>query len=462
MAAYITPKKSWIRLIVSFCVAGGTAVLLNMFLSGPRLGPWYDVLLRFRPAPPVSRDILLIEPGNLIPRAGNAVVPEDTIIEPAALTQAILTMTELDAAALVIQARVLGLSGDHRGDEGELLCQELESRFNVYNRLFRFDPADLLEPLQVRAYADGDAYEAYVTGRLGYSRPGAVYLHYQDPFKRELVIHRGSPGEDQIFPHQVFVQFLRAFIANPPAWMREGFALYFHTLRFAGAKEEGLVSYAENIAWLERVKKIGALPPVQAILRADIDGPPSQGELLSWALVSFLLNSDNEEYFRTLTECFMVLSPTDSAVLNAEAVIRRISLWTGFEALDRDFRGYIASQWTFADLVEDGQRAYGEKNFDRAKQAFLAAVDYKPAHYLPYYYLGLLAYEAKDYAGAEKYYRLALQYGADPAVTAYAWGISEISAGRTDKALGFLEVAASVAPDRYQERVNQLSSRLKK
>jgi tetratricopeptide (TPR) repeat protein len=408
------------------------------------------------------------------PRAREAplISPEDDPARTAAQRTAVPPVVR--SAKILVPVAVVGtdtvrsphyeVSSDAGLADAELLARELEGRFEEYNRLFRFDPGTVPGLLQVRAYGGREAYDQYVTERLGLTKAGAVYLHYADPLRRELVVHRGGLEGAQVFPHQAFIQFFRAFIANPPAWMREGFALYFHTLRFSNLEgDEGEISYVENIAWLDRVKKMGpALPSVSSLFRADIDGPPSQAELLSWALVSFLLNSENEEYFRTLVECFMVLSPTAPAAENAEAVLRRISQWTAIAALDNDFQAYIASRWTFVDLVEDGQRSYDAKNYDKARQAFLTALDYNRTHYVPYYYLGLLAYLARDYNKAEEYYRGALQHGADPALVAYAWGLNAVSAGRTDRALGFLEVAASVAPDRYRERVEQLNTLLKK
>jgi hypothetical protein len=112
------------------------------------------------------------------------------------------------------------------------LAKELGLRFEVYNSLFRFNPATLSSPMKVRVFADKDAYTSYVNARLGTTRPGAVYLHYSNSERRELVIHWGSPEEAYMLAHQAFIQFFRAFVPNPPTWMREGFAIYFNTLRF--------------------------------------------------------------------------------------------------------------------------------------------------------------------------------------------------------------------------------------
>jgi tetratricopeptide (TPR) repeat protein len=344
----------------------------------------------------------------------------------------------------------------------ELLVKDLELRFNVYNKLFRFDPAAIHAPLRVRVFQDQVGYDAYVSSRLGNSREGAVYLHYPQSERRELVIHRGSPEEGRAFPHQAFIQFLRAFIPYPPTWMREGFAVYFSTLGFDGGSGE--LVYEENLAWLETVKALPDLPSPQTILLADIEGTfPRHFQALSWSLASFFLNGGNggEDYLRILTDSFMVLSPSGTAAENARAVARRMEISGDMAALQRDYRTYLDSRRTFTELIEAGQKAYADQDAAAAELCFLNALNQKPTHYAPYYYLGLLAYEEKNYAGAEQYYRSALQYGADRALVYYALGLNSASAGRSAEAAGFLEEAAALAPERYRSRVENLLNRLR-
>lgn len=97
MAGYISGKQSFFRFLFSFGIATGTAAILNLFLAGPRLGSHYDFLMRRRPDPPVSRELTLIETG----------VSGD-IIEPLAAASVVVTLIEMDASALVVQAPVLG------------------------------------------------------------------------------------------------------------------------------------------------------------------------------------------------------------------------------------------------------------------------------------------------------------------------------------------------------------------
>ncbi|MDR2068647.1 MAG: tetratricopeptide repeat protein [Spirochaetaceae bacterium] len=344
--------------------------------------------------------------------------------------------------------------------DADALARELEQRFNEYNRLFHFDKQKLRNPLVARAFESREAYNAYVSSRLGRTREGAVYLHYNQPDRRELVILRGSPEEPWMLAHQAFIQFLRAFISSPPSWMQEGFAIYFNTLGFDRTTEK--LTYEENLSWLDEVKNLGtATPPLESILLADIRGVPENFQGFSWALVSFLLNSGNADYFRALIESFLLLSDSASAALNSEAVMKRITLWTGTNTLQNDYQTYLIGRKTFRELIDEGQKAYETKDYAGAERSFLKALDQRPAHYAPYYYLGLLAYEGKKYDQAEGHYRSALQYGADQALVQYARGLNAAAQGRNTDAITCLQEAARLSPQRYKERVENLISGMK-
>jgi tetratricopeptide (TPR) repeat protein len=350
--------------------------------------------------------------------------------------------------------------------EAETLLQELEKRFEAYNRLFRFNIAQLQGPLKVRAFADRASYDAYVTSKLGSTREGAVYLHYNQPDKRELVINRGSPDEERVLPHQAFIQFFRAFVPHPPTWMREGFAIYFNTLKFN--KETRELTYEENLSWLDQVKRIiqdRREPSFDSIFLSDVTGQtPEYFHPVSWGIVSFLINfgsySGNGDYFRSLTESFLLLSQNYTAAENAQVVLSRLTSWTTLSSMHRDYQLYIESRQTFAELIDAGQRSYAQKNLVEAETFFLAALDQKPSHFAPYYYLGLLAYESNLYDMAEQYYRSALHFGAEYALVQYAMGVNAATAGKTDEAVEYLRNAASSAPERYGEKAAQIIQKI--
>jgi tetratricopeptide (TPR) repeat protein len=356
-----------------------------------------------------------------------------------------------------------------------MLARELELRFGVYNQLFRYDPQSAPLPLKVRVFTTQPSYDAYVSERLGDTRPGAVYLHYSQADKRELCVFRGSAEETEMLPHQAFIQFFRAFVSNPPAWMREGFAVYFNTLRFdpagraPGETMNGSLTYEENLSWLEYIKALGqnkTAPTLRSVLQADsspqsVNQPPDNFQAAAWALVSFFLGSGMEDYYRTITDCFLALDQNASASENTIAVMRRISLWTDFSAMERDYKAYLDSRKTFNELIEEGRKAFTAGDFPNAEMYFTAAMYQKPAHYASYYYLGLIYYEQKKYAAAEEYYKSSLSYGADPGLVSYALGINAAMDERTSEAIRWLEQAATANPSRYREKVDALLVQLR-
>jgi tetratricopeptide (TPR) repeat protein len=345
-------------------------------------------------------------------------------------------------------------------DAGEMdaFAREMEGRFSVYTRLFRFDPARLDAPLKVRIIKDSAAYDSYVSSRLGGARAGAVYIHYQDAARRELVINRGGKEENRVLPYQAFVQYLRAFIPNPPSWLREGFAIYFTTLGYSAAGE---LKYSENLSWLEAVKALGnGIPPLESILLADQGGEPENFRALSWALVSFFLNSGNEDYFRSLIESFMLLSPAADTVQNSQILAEHLGRWGDFTGMKTDLLSYLDSRKTFLELMNDGETAYAAKDVFTAEYSFTSAMNQKPEHYAPYYYLGLLAYENGRHDQAEQYYRQSIENGADRALVLYALGINAVTAGKNGDAVTFLRQAAELSPERYRAKADDLIKKM--
>ncbi|MDR0540126.1 MAG: tetratricopeptide repeat protein [Spirochaetaceae bacterium] len=373
----------------------------------------------------------------------------------------VMAQSRVSPARATISTKLFEVVSDGGSYDAETLCRELEERFEVYNRLFRFNRDTLTGPLKVIAFTDKTAYDDYVKAKLGSTRDGAVYLHYNQADKRELVVHRGSAEEARMLPHQAFIQYLRAFIPYPPTWMREGFAIYFNTLKYD--KESRELRYEENLSWLETVKNLGNQhPSLEQVFLADIKGAPEYFQPVSWAVVSFFLNNGGSgDYFRSLTDSFKVLDAAKSAGDNAQAVLNELIGFTTLQSITSDYNAYIASRKTFAELVQAGQESYTSKNWTEAENFFLMALYQKPTHYAPYYYLGLLAYEQQNFDLAERYYRSAVQYGADLALVSYALGINAATAGRSDEAVNYLQEAARVSPERYRERADSIIIRLR-
>ncbi|HOJ99685.1 MAG TPA: hypothetical protein PLW34_08995 [Termitinemataceae bacterium] len=347
-------------------------------------------------------------------------------------------------------------------EEVKTLLQEMDGRFTLYNRLFHFSPESLSQKLNLRVFTSEKEYNEYVTSKIGQIREGAVYLHYGDPALNELVLRYPTTPYGKIMAHQSCIQFLRAFIPNPPTWLQEGMAIYFSGLLYN--QEKGEFTYEENLSWLPTIKSWGKEVPVPTdILFHDVTPtiPQTKVQGAAWALVSFLLNTDNEEYRRLLYETFILLSPTLDRKANSLLLEKRLGPWFDKELFSQDFLAYLGSRKTFTELIEEGRRAYNEKNYAQAERAFNESLRIKQDHYAPYYYLGLLAYEQKLYDLAEQQYLAAVNYGADKALLNYALGLNALAANKKDAARTYLIQAAEAAPQRYKTKVDEILSRLK-
>jgi hypothetical protein len=91
MPARVSFKISILMFLGSLACAVGMVFLLNYLLSGPRLGPHYDFLLNYK-KPIVANEILIIE--------------TDEFIEGGDFFTVLLTLTEMEAANLVLSGRL--------------------------------------------------------------------------------------------------------------------------------------------------------------------------------------------------------------------------------------------------------------------------------------------------------------------------------------------------------------------
>jgi len=352
-----------------------------------------------------------------------------------------------------------------------VLGRELEARFMVYNQTFHFNPEETGSPMKVKVWTNQDVYDRYMREKESVLQSGVVYLHYTTPEKRELCISWNNPDRPVSMSYHAFIQYFRYFIPNPPVWMRDGFGIYFNTLRFdpsvrgMGEQVLGVLSQVENLDFLDQVKQQGKEgPSIQSVLRGE--APPAQisdmaHQAVSWALVSFFQLSGRQDYYRTLTDAFMVLSPRASTSANTQAVADRILLFCDLAVLEKDYRAYLDSRKTFTDLMEDGRRAYEAGDFATAEKNFVVAREIRPGDPASYYYLGLLAYEKKDYAAAERFYELSLSQGVDQALVYYALGMNAAAAGKDKEAAAWLEKAEQADPVRYGTLVGEFLQRLR-
>jgi hypothetical protein len=379
--------------------------------------------------------------------------------------------TTPDAAAPAVSGQA---SSDHYAvlselgqDRANALSRQLEALFGAYNAFFHYDPADLKTKLNVREFKDKSGFDAYMTQIVGDTKDDFVYLHYPSPERSELLVFaKDEPDFSASLAHQGFVQFIKAFVDNPPLWIREGIAVGFESARWDD--KAGKLNFPENLAWLETVKSLkdrSLLMPLDKILTIGQDEARAELDVFypqAWALVSFLQNSKDKAYNRLLWDSIAAMRKGANLEDNQDAVARIVTTWYGSEGAEKAFAAYLADRKTFPELVAIGVRKYSDKAWADANDAFVEAQSLNAASYVPEYYLGLIAYAQNDFYGAEAHYKAALGLGCDPAITNYALGVNAYAQNRLDDAKTFLKVARDSAPDRYGDKVDSLIARIAK
>ncbi|MEI6387048.1 MAG: hypothetical protein WCQ50_10445 [Spirochaetota bacterium] len=347
------------------------------------------------------------------------------------------------------------------------LLTRLEGLFSLFARVFRFDEGHLQGKLIVREFASKADFDAYLLKSAGETRGDFVYIHYPSALKRELLLYsKPEPEFSASLAHQAFVQYLKAFIQDPPLWLRDGFAVCFETVRWKEAGAES--SFTENLAWLETVKALkskNTLIKLDRLFEANPEDARAAVEVFypeAWAFVSFLVNDMEGDYSRLLWETIATLGPTSSLADNQGAFARRVGAWYGLDALEKAFGEYIDSRKTYPELVALGTEQYNKKEYDRADTNFAEAARLEPNAFVVPYYQGLIAYSKSQYQQADAFYKQALALGCDKPTVNYALGLNSIARGLNDEGAAFLSLASTANPDRYKARVDDILKRLGK
>ncbi|MFW6235102.1 MAG: hypothetical protein ACOC4I_07015, partial [Spirochaetota bacterium] len=180
-------------------------------------------------------------------------------------------------------------------EHAEETATAAEALAHLYNEHFRFEMDELPSRMTVRIFADRRDFDRHLTRIIGETRDEPVYLHFTDHARSELV---GFVMDDfdqyrASLTHQSVIQFFRAFVQNPPLWMREGFAVYFEDSYYD--EERGHAVYRANTAWLETLQELVAgntsIMPLEEVLTADVETASDQLETFypqTWGMITFL------------------------------------------------------------------------------------------------------------------------------------------------------------------------------
>jgi tetratricopeptide (TPR) repeat protein len=362
--------------------------------------------------------------------------------------------------------RVLSEIGE---EHAEQTAKKLESLLVLFNDYFHFDLDELPVSLRARFFNTKADYDTYLRRVIDQTRDDFVYLHYTDLAKSELV---GFAVEDEdefdvSLKHQGFIQFLRAFVPNPPLWMREGFAVFFEEVGFND--DFTVAEYRENLSWLETVQAAidgtVMVEPIQledmltitvaeARERIDVFYPQA------WGMVSFLLNSENREVNRIMWDSISSLDTEATLSENSVAVYEKAFTWEAESFLVDAFFSYLSNRRSFRTLVQDGIDSYSEGSLDVAEASFNDALLLREDNFIPFYYLGLINYDRQNYSLSDFYYKEALDKGSTEALTYYALGVNAYADNRFEDAISYLEQTIRLDPAAYQDKANQLLERI--
>ena len=382
-----------------------------------------------------------------------------------ALTVSLSAQTSTFAEYETDHYRVLSELGE---EHAEATAEKLEALLELYNEYLHFDLDELPVRLRARFFTSKDRYDTYLNRVIETTRDDFVYLHYTDLAKSELVGYdMDTESFDVSLKHQGFIQVLRAFVPNPPLWLREGFAVYFEEVEFDDELERAV--YRENLAWLETLQSIvdgtAGVEPIllSEMLRLSVDEAREQIEVFypqAWGMVSFLLNSANRDYNRIIWDSISALEPDASLQENSQAVLDGAFRWEEEQLIVDAFVSYAGDRKSFRTLVQDGIEQYSAEDLAAAEESFVTALKLREDNFIPYYYMGLINYDRKNYSLADFYYKEALDRGASEALTYYALGVNAYADNRFDDAVGYLEQTVTLDPAAYEDKATQLIERI--
>ena len=348
------------------------------------------------------------------------------------------------------------------------VSRKMEAALALCNTVFHFDLLRLPAKLRVRVFRDPDTFNAYLDRVLSQKRTDFVFVAWSDPERSELLCF---PKEEKAFTssllHQASIQFFKAFIDNPPVWLREGVALYLDASSWDA--KAGTFTLKPNLAWLDGLQAIvrGETPnkliSFPDLLTIPRDKAQAQMDIFApeaWGLVQFLLNAPDRNYSRVIWDAVGSLDPKASLDDNSQKIRKEAFGWFSGPQLQQDFQSYILSLKTATALLKDGVELYAKADLNNAEQSLMKSLDLEPGASTAWYYLGLIAYAQKDYSRAEDQYLKAFQLGANAGVINYALGVNSFAAGNTSDAAKYLSFAKEADKAAYGEKVDALMKRI--
>jgi tetratricopeptide (TPR) repeat protein len=357
---------------------------------------------------------------------------------------------------------------DESAARSEAVALQMEAALDLYNRLFHFDLTTLPARLRVRIFGAKSDYDAYLREIIDAERSDFVFISYNRTERSEMVgFSRDAADFRTSLVHYGFIQYLNAFIPDPPLWIEEGMAAYLEASEYR--EEQATFVQQANLNWLASLQEIlrqdasSAGLDVQRLIR--LDKPAAEENIgvfypLSWGLVHFLMNSPEKRFNRIIWDSISALRDDASLEENSRQVATEAFAWVGTQELETELRAYILSLKDFNTLIAEGTAAYSREMSQDAEISFREALALRSDHFLPFYYLGLISYDRGAFPEAEAYYLEARSRGVDAGLIHYALGVNAFAAGRYEEAIAFLMKAKELDPPLYGEKTDTLLKRI--
>lgn len=325
----------------------------------------------------------------------------------------------------------------------------IDTCYPRFNKIFHFDEKGPGYKYPVTLFTNKADYRAYVAEATGAAEPKSetVFLRYSDVSKSEIVAVVAEENRNT-FIRQLFTQYIYSFLGDAPAWLTNGFALYFE--EYAEGEETPWLEAGKSL-YLDANKRI----PVRLLLEATKDTYTSEIFLpQTWLFVSFLLDTPYARNSRFLYD--NVLQTYSFPYNNENHFINYYNKWIDDAQFEKDYEEYVLSLHSTKEYLAKGIKLYGEKNITDAKVQFNAVLEKQPTNYTASYYLALCNYTEKNYTQADVWYRQALRDGADPALVNWGLGASAIADKRFDEAKTYLFKAKQLDEATYGKKVDDL------
>ncbi len=324
----------------------------------------------------------------------------------------------------------------------------LDTCYERFNSVFHFDSEGPGFKYPVSLFSDENEYRNYVAEKTGSARPKSdtVFLRYSAIAKSEVAAIV-SPANKNTFIRQLFTQYIYSFISNPPAWLCNGFSLYFE--EYENAFESPWLEPAKAL-YLNENKRI----PVQLMLEATKDTyTPDVFLPQTWLFVTFLMQTP---YARDSRFLYDGLVAAEKNYSDTDCFIEYYNKWIDNQQFQKDYDEFVKSLHSVKEDLSAGIKAYSNRQNEEAKRLFLRVLQAQANNYTASYYLALTAYTEKNYKEADQWYKRALQDGADPALVNWGLGASAYADRRFEEGRVYLLKAKQLDEATYGKKVDDL------